>query len=138
MKNEIRLFLIILYVLFIESLILSCIATPILLIPSKTYLHDIPFGLFVFFTLFFVYKCILESWIYFLTINIYSHFRNEPISKNTLINSRYVLMVVIAIITFVSLIFEKETKVGVIGGTILAPVVYIAHAAIPYLIFKNH
>jgi hypothetical protein len=47
-------------------------------------------------------------------------------------------MVVIAIITFVSLMFEKETKVGVIGGTILAPVVYIAHAAIPYLIFKNH
>lgn len=138
MKNGIRLFLIIIYVLLLESFILSCILTPILLIPSHNYLHDFPVAFFVFFALFFGYKFLLESWVYFVAINVYAHFTSKLISTNTLVVSRLLLMLIVTVIAFITLIFEGNTVIEIIGGTFLAPVIYIFHAAIPYFIFKKH
>jgi len=137
-KDKFKLFLLIVYVLFIESFFLALILSPFLMSSKSDYLYSVLIGIPVFTALFVWYKLILESWVFLIIALLKSLKERTKITVKVLIQSRIIMAVVFFAITLISLLFERDSLLEIVGGSILLPLIYIIHFTIPYLFFKKH
>ena len=83
-------------------------------------------------------KTLLELWVIYVISLVMSHKQKISITKEVLIKSRKIGIIIFTVITVIGIPLEHQEVGKIFAGITLLPLAYILHMYIPYNLTKKH
>ena len=139
--HKLKAFIFLVYVFLLESIFWSLIISPFMAIYSTGphgYIYNLFFIFFVFSAAFMWGKTLLELWVIYVISLVMSHKQKISITKEVLIKSRKIGIIIFTVITVIGIPLEHQEVGKIFAGITLLPLAYILHMYIPYKLTKKH